>query len=454
MRPIPPSAPEPGSIASIEIGDCVIPGGVVSAAYQPGRRSLVASVLASDLVIASPDFAKNARVWVSDGTDAQRRFGLAGSVVRVVPQGEGTWHIEIAELGQFLETTVGGIGTRNCAPSEIFWALVRDIGLPADRVNMGGWVPPTEKFIVAIPVEGVEPSADLDAGAIGITRDPKVPERFGRLGPDDLRAAFAEPGLWAVQVVTASRMWDVEQAAVQACERLLGRLAVAAQYTMAVGPGGDLRPYDIVHQRAAPRLRRIAGLQGSTSGRQWLRGYGASLRPTPLDPRVIVGFADFLGTPNTRLDEAIAAWRRAAAEPDSATAAVALSEALEFYAAEARVAPLFTKSEIRSMTKAAQQHLAGSDNVARRQRIELKLGQLNEPPAAMLLRTAIDADQVPCSESDFALLRRVREVRRRVLHGDTREALTPDQLREALSLVNRFLAFRLQRLSKVARSKP
>jgi hypothetical protein len=444
MQPQPPHQPPPGSKVSVEIGERTVSGSLISASYEPGKRSLVVSIVASELADAGPDYTNPARVWVL--ANGERVFGLAGSVTRAERKSEDMWHVSIAELGAIQDTKVGGLGTRNCEAPEIFWALIRDVGFPEDRVAMHGWTPPAEKFFVAVPVEGVVPVADLDAGNIGVTRDPDVPRRFLGLGPSDLQGSFVAPGLWAITVVSGTRMWDAEQEAVRRFERLLGRLAVAARYSFAVGPHGDLRPFDI-RIREEPRLRRIAGVQGSQTGRTWLRGYATSGSAVAVDPHVIDGLASVIGAPSERIDEAIAAWRRASRDEDSATAAVALSEALEFYAADVQVEPLFNKGEIRAMTKAAQAVIAGRADKALGERVTWRLGQLNEPPATMRLRAAIEADDAPCSEREFDLLRRVRDVRRRVLHGGARDSLTPDEVREALALVNRFLVFRLKRLS-------
>ena len=148
-----------------------------------------------------------------------------------------------------------------------------------------------------------------------------------------------------------------------------------------------------------------------------------------------------------KLDEAIAAWRRATSANDSSVAAVALAEALEFYAAETTVPPLFSGSEKREMIRKAISVLPAHVDEAKRKRVEWRIGQVNEPPAAVLLRAAIEADGAPCSLKEFELLQRVREVRRRVTHGEARAVLAADDLREAISLVDRFLIFRLKRLS-------
>jgi len=121
----------------------------------------------------------------------------------------------------------------------------------------------------------------------------------------------------------------------------------------------------------------------------------------PVDPGAIAGMEQFIGRREESIDEAIAAWRRALTERDLSIAAVALAEPLEFYAAETRVKPLFSPKQLKAMRKAALAALEGQLDPTQIERVGMRVGQLNELPAAARLRAAIDADRVPCNDEEF-----------------------------------------------------
>ena len=382
-------------------------------------------------------------------------------------RGPETWHLRVMELGVFGNMLLGGLGFRGVSNEEYLWVIARDAGFAPSRLNFPTWRPQPDNFLVVVPVEGLELVADLEAGDLLLTPHATVAKDFIGLGPSDLQASFIETGVWAVAHVDSRRMWDAEQEAIRRFNRALGRLTLAARYSMAVGADGKLRPFDSTTRAEQPRLRTIAGVAGPRTRRIWLRGYRQTPNKVPVSPRVLAGLIDAIGFPDERIDEALAAWLRAASEEDSAAAAVALSEALEFYAAGSQVPQLFTKTELGNMKKASKEAVGlapmrrGARNAkaskvaiapspedrARGDRIDQRVGEFNTPPAAALLRAALDADGIDCSEKESDLIGRIRGVRRSVLHGQARVTLDADDLRSGLSLVNRLLVARLRRLA-------
>lgn len=467
MRPPPPSPMAPGEALLIEIGEASLNGVVVSAVAAQHNRQVVAATPAAEVLQASPDLSLPVRVWVLRGETKVRVFGLTGAVVEFTQHDPETWRLRISELGIFGNLLLGGFGSRQVSQAELLWVLARDAGFPPRRLDFPTLRPEAETFLVVIPVEGVQlGSTNVDAGDVQLTPSPTAAKNFIGLGPADLQAQFVGTGVWAVAEVTATLMWDAEHEAVARFTRALGRLTLAARYSMAVGADGTLRPFDTASRADQPRLRAISGVVGRKSHRMWLRGYRQTSVKVPVTASVLSGLVDAISFPDDGIDSAIQAWLRAADEDDSSVAAVALAEALEFYSAGSRVPHLLTSTEI-GMIRQASMHAIGlptkkadarpvkaagrprhsPKDKDRAERIKTKVGDLNTPPAAALLRDALASDGAQCSEKEFDLILKIRGVRRSVLHGQGRPPLDASDLKNGLSLVNRLLMARLRRLA-------
>ena len=140
--------------------------------------------------------------------------------------------------------------------------------------------------------------------------------------------------------------------------------------------------------------------------------------------------------------EALRAWWRAAEEKDSLAAVVALWEALEFYASGARVPKLFPKSVLKSIRNKASEGLEGEQL----ERVQNVLKTLNEPPLLVRLRAALENDGVPYMEEELTILRELRHVRNRLVHGRTAEMPSASYLKRGKAIVNRMLVYRVNRL--------
>jgi hypothetical protein len=292
------------------------------------------------------------------------------------------------------------------------------------------------------------PRGQVDAGSVALTVDPEVPGRFVGLGLPELYSAFVEPGFWAITVVHATRMYEAEQQGILTVDRVLGRLALAARYSLSETPRGVLRPFRRQRWQEQVRLRQIAGVAGVDRPGKWLRGYAHDYVITPMDAGILEGLEADVGAADDRVDEAISGWRRANTQADPAVAVVALSEAIEFYSAGVQVEHLFSDEERDVIRDAASTGLSGTQL----ERVQQLAGNLNDAPLSARLRAALDADRVHYSEAEFGLLAKFRGLRRAILHGEARKVPTDDELREALALVNRMIMFRLRRLAEERRT--
>ena len=72
-----------------------------------------------------------------------------------------------------------------------------------------------------------------------------------------------------------------------------------------------------------------------------------------------------------------------------------------------------------------------------------KIGELNDPPLMVRLRSVLEAEGTPVTDAEIALLRRLRDSRNDAVHG--RSTALPDQedVRYATSVVSRMLIFRI-----------
>lgn len=407
-------------------------------------RSVEVAISESELHRDPPDLSAPFRLYdptAPPGDDPEKaRYG--GYVTEIEHGRPGWWTLRSNNMAHLGDHLTGGIVVRNVPVPEIFWSTMRSAGFPAAKVRVHGWNPPLEPILVVVPVAGLAPIGTLAAGVITITADRSVLEPFESLKHDQLTSRFAGADLWAVMTTSAQTLFEAEQQAVRIFERVTGRLALAARYCSAELPNGDLRAFRRKQLLERISLVDIAGVRGLRTGRMWLRGYAHPRVVEPTEAAILTGVADYIGAADQRVDDAIAAWRRATSEEDPAVSVVALGEAIEFYAAAVKVPRLFTKAELATLRTRVPADLT-ADKAAR---VKLMIDSLNEPPLTTRLRTALESDRVRFSEVEFDLLVEIRRIRNKILHGKERELPAEEHLSQAFSLVNRMLLFRLKRL--------
>lgn len=409
-----------------------------------GGASVELQITSDELHREPPDLSTQLRVYhhPSLGVPDPEAARFGGYVTGLEPQSGNRWLVKAHNMANWGDFKIAGWGVRNHNPLELVYATARSVGMPPERIHIGGWNPASEPMLVVVPVEGMAGLKGLDASdTISVTPDADVVKPFD-LGPPELQEAFTAADHWAVGIFEATTMYDAERLGVYVFERVIRRLALAARFTSAETPDGSLRPFHRKRLLEQLKLRPIAGVMGTVTKRTWLRGYEMLRADAVLDPGVLESVGDFIGAPDPRTDEAIAAWRRATLEADPSVAVVALAEAIEFYAAETKVPNFFEDDELAAIREGA---IASVDEV-RRQRVIDMVGKLNEPSVNMRLRAAVDADGVRYNDAEFALLARFRGLRNKILHGQERKLPDDDELRQALSLVNRLLLVRLKRV--------
>jgi hypothetical protein len=406
-------------------------------------------ITAQELHRDPPDLSTQLRVYhhPSFGVPNPEMPRFGGYVTDLERLDDTAWRVTAHNMANFREYRIAGLGIRNVSDADMVYAMARSAGMPPERIHIAGWQPVAERLLVVVPVDGMAGLGGLDVSdSVGITSDAAAAKTFD-LGPTELQEGFMGAGHWATGIFAGRTMYDVERFAVSVFERVIRRLSLAARFTSAETPDGTLRDFSRSRLLEEIQLRPIAGVMGLHSNRTWLHGYELMRAEAVLDPGVLTGLGAFIGAPDGRTDEAIAAWRRASMAEDASVAVVALAEAIEFYAAETKIPKLFSKQQLAAI-RASVRTVPLDDK--REQRLADMIGRLNEPSLNLRLQAAMDADGVRYSEPEFDLLTRFRDLRNKILHGQKRELPNDDELREALSLVNRLLLVRLKRVRQAA----
>jgi len=72
-----------------------------------------------------------------------------------------------------------------------------------------------------------------------------------------------------------------------------------------------------------------------------------------------------------------------------------------------------------------------------------KIDELNDPPLMIRLRSVLEAEGTPVTDTEIALLRRLRELRNKAVHGRSTDLPDSEDVRYATSVVSRMLIFRM-----------
>jgi hypothetical protein len=300
---------------------------------------------------------------------------------------------------------------------------------------------PREVFEVVIAITGLKISQPIQVGTIRL-----LPAPAGLRILDGLPAAafdepFREAPCHALVLRTAHRAVDAEQDALQQVRTALAWIAVRVRYGLLRLPDETVQSFTRQDARSLPQAADLVAIRGLRSGRTWLRVAGeASRAPTlTLDesPHLMQPPLPSILTLQDR--QALLACRRAAAEPDPLARVQALWEAIEFYVAGARVPPLFTREQLSALRSAIPVDL----NDEQRQRVLNKIDELNDPPLMIRLRSVLEAEGTPVTDTEIALLRRLRELRNKAVHGRSTDLPDSEDVRYATSVVSRMLIFRM-----------
>lgn len=458
------------TIGGVDVSEHVVDVKVVSALNKPDSATfrLLASVVDLPILdynaqVAISRFADTPDGWLpsdpgswrsteQEGISEHLLFG--GVVEAAIASGED---VEITCTGGFLELSDSDLGRlfTNIPDQERGYSIFRIAGIPDASMKSEGFDPlPEESFEVLVPIDDVTPDSAVRIGRVTFyPSDLSSPasrelarRMFSGTGKETElnRSFFAGDGLARV-VTRSSSLYDAEQAGLSIIDEALAWITVRARDAR-----GSLNKRLTEFRRSAnlarPRRGGLVIVRGTMTGRSWVRVPGSRRRPSLL---ALSEGSSFL-QPELQVEmpfgesQALAALSRAHATSDETTSILALWEALEFYAGDTKVAPLFDKAQRRALRAAIRDH--GPDLTdEQNRRLNDVVGTLNSAPLFVRLRAAVINDAVPFTETEFKVLRDLRDARNSAVHGDVAVPLNEHTLRVGLSFASRMLVQRMLR---------
>lgn len=369
-----------------------------------------------------------------------------GAVVKALPNGD------VVQLsctrGVFVTETLAGVmASEECPHMDLAYSFARSVGFKPDRIVIGDIEKlPLETMEIVVALQGVEVPGRREIGPVTIVPGAvgrKMLKAFKRGQPDSLKEAFDNADCFALVITTTTRLWDAEQEALADVDAVLQWLAVRARYGAALLPNGATQRYARDLTRVLPRRGAAMAVRGLGTGRRWLRD------PATLIDRPMLNLDDLHGQLFPSLSRelslsdrsALAAATRAF-DGDLVQRLNGLWEAWEFYARRASMQKPYEKQDLDRLREDLPEWLDGRQ----RERVHEVIDKvLNTYPLRRRLRTALDQDEIPFSDSELKALWRLRDPRNKLAHGKATHRVDEDELQQACSLLSRALVSSLSR---------
>jgi hypothetical protein len=442
----------------LHIGEVDVAAGLVGGGAAEGVNQLPTAKLELDLrLLGSTPLDYWGPLHYGVGQGGYERELFAGAVQsvsiekdRVVLDCEGA--VNLVERGG------GGTLASGLSQAELVRSLLLATGVSVDALPFDAPAPEQaeEEFEVLLPIHGISVDAPLALGGVEI-----VPVACGEVALDGLeregeiatrlRAAFADAESYGRAVVRAATVPGAEEAGVSAIESAVAWIVTRGRYGFARLPDGHVQPFRRQESLRAPQIEPVVLVRGTATGRRWLRSQRIENEPitraleqtTPLlNPQFRAELA-----PEER--HALLALRRATSEAVLETQLQALWEAIEFYAAGAKVEKLFTRAELKRLRESRPAWL----NADQKRRFGDAINDLNSPPLSVRLTLQLEQDGVPLTENERdLLLTTLRRARNRPTHGKVPDPPTRAEIHHGISIVARMLVYRIARGGSGART--
>jgi hypothetical protein len=393
------------------------------------------SIDLADAFDAAIDFAAPVTVTTVDHAPDKVFLGrVTGATL------DGTWlRVHLSSAPEFEESMLGGLGIHGIDPREVVHALATAIGWSPEAIKIEGLTEPRmEVFEVIVPLDGVELRGPTRVGNVRILQTREVKRLAHDLGPPRLVQDFERAQAWVVALISARHVLDAERGGIQRIQEAIAWLNTLVHYSSVALPSGRLVDFRRNQLLNRCTVKSVVLVRGLSSRRRWLRSPDlASTRPSiALDlMRQVLAVKAPAGDP--RFGEAVLAWRRALDIEDPIGQVTALWEAIEFYVASTSLPPVFETAEIKGVLRRASEGLTQEQ----RRRLDDVMSGLNNPPLLPRLKFRLQEDGVPINDAEIEILRRIRTVRNRFQHGESREWPDADDLSYSAALVNRMLVY-------------
>lgn len=293
---------------------------------------------------------------------------------------------------------------------------------------------PHEVVQVIAPVDGASSANPEGRGDVQFTADPHVAAAFASVGDDDAP-------LYAVTYAEASRLYDAEQHGLGKINAALDLLLAACAYGLSTRPGGTPLPFTRTTARARPALRQTVFVQGVSTRRWWCRDRTASATAAGADVAALLsGWPELPRAASPAVTHGLAELRGAAdALAGPVERVQALWNAIEFYAAGAKVPKLFGRAARKQLAAALSATTLTEEQKARARDV---LGGVNTPPLLVRLKAQAAADGVPVTDSELQMLVQLRGRRNDSAHGRAASSVSGERLDWAVSVVARLFLYR------------
>ncbi|MFI6553736.1 hypothetical protein ACWGBY_03320 [Streptomyces griseus] len=392
-------------------------------------------------VISRLDFAS--QITVEQVVGENSRIMFTGFVVEAKVSG-GQIEAVCTAIPEFSERRVSPMATIGVPGTEMLYTLARGGGLGDGQLKIPGIEElPIEVFEIIAPVEGMQMDKAVRVGEVTFAG----PEFLDLEGMPEVSSAtnFSEFQCYAVTYATSKLLLSAETMALQEIDTSLAWLTVRSRYSIAPLPGGRIGGWERASMFVAPRRGPLVYVRGLRTKRRWLRVPEQEAQLTELQPtskHSDLTHPSLSRTIPLNIRQALIAAARASREKDSITRVTALWEAIEFYVGKTSVPDLFSKSDRRAIRRA----LPKFSDQHKSKRLEVLLGDLNNPPLFVKFRRRVSLDGAPVSQSDVDLLAKLRKVRNDVVHGRSPDEPDVHEVNQGVAIVSRILVFTVSKL--------
>jgi hypothetical protein len=321
-------------------------------------------------------------------------------------------------------------------PLDTMYALMRDAGLPDERINFQGLDRlPKEIFEVVAPVVGTEVPRRVTVGRVALLPVDAIAPLAERFVNQELAEELTSCRAYALAHVVEERAYQAEQGGLRLIDSAIAWMNVRLRYANAVTPFGRSGGWERTRLRQRASRGPFVAVRGLATGRCWIRRTGTASFDDFAAVEETEPLAAVVLDASTGLREATRAAARAITSADPLVKVAAISECLEFYAGSTKVSYGFTKQDRRVLLKAA-----GSLDPAKRTRIERLVADLNQAPLLARVRARLAEDRVPVTEGDMDTLARVRTHRNDLVHGRS-DVVDEKDVERAIALLARILSY-------------
>lgn len=382
----------------------------------------------------------------------QREVNFSGVVQRATVEAEKVaLHCEGA--AELTEHMTGGMVAAAFEPAELLEAMIAQSGFEGElSFSETPRQRPAEDFEVIVPVRGLVIEDPIAIGsvrfiskAIGIERISELAIEVDSGTGADLRAEFQLASSYACTRIHTPKPHVAEDHGLAQIEIALSWLTTRTRYGLATLPSG--RPQGFSRQLAllSPEAGPVVLVHGLSSDRQWLRWPEGER--VPLERNLEPGSTHLEPQLPTELPlkdrQALLALRLAASQTDPYSQVQAIWQAIESYSAKTKVRRLFSDDQL----KAIRDRLPKDLDPIKSDALDRAIAGLNDPPLRTRMTQRLKHDGVPVSDSELALLKRLRDIRNDVVHGRTpHKGPSRKEINQGIGIVARMLVYRVAEL--------